>query len=170
MDRSDDLLTTIAGLRKDVAEMQRLAASRWGIDDGGGSEIGYDQITSPVTVSSTTEATGTALITAAAHTFDGGPVICHVSAPYVQTAAVSGALVAICLFEGATEIGRIGIAITPAAVALVVPFEGRHRFTPSAGSHTYKVTGFQSSGNGVFGAGAGGTAAYLPAFIRFTRA
>jgi hypothetical protein len=43
------------------------------------------------------------------------------------------------------------------------------RFTPTAASHTYTVTVFGSSAAGAVGAGAGGTAAYVPAFIQFTK-
>lgn len=169
-DRALDIVGVVNDLRARLARVEALGAARWGVDNGGGSEIGYDQITSPVTVSSTTEATGTTLITASAYTFDGGPVICYVFAPYLQPASVGGAVVFVSLFEGATQIGRIGLVGNPQAAQMFVPFSGLLRFTPSAASHTYKATAHQAGGNGTFGAGAAGTGGYTPAFIRFTRA
>jgi hypothetical protein len=133
------------------------------------SEINYTQITAPVTVTSTTEASGTVCITTPAITFDGSTVMVEVFAPYVQPAAVAGSVVFVNLFEGATEIGRLGVVGNPAAGQMLWPFTGRLRYTPTAGVHTYTVTAYQVSGNGTFGAGAGGIA-YLPAFIRITRA
>lgn len=134
-----------------------------------GYEIGYDQITSPVTVSSTTESSGTTVITASAHTFDGSPVIATFYAPGIATAASLGAILVVNLFESTTQIGRLGIVQTSAVGAFETPLVGMIRFTPTAGSHTYTVTSFEASGAGSITAGAGGTTAYAPAFIRFTK-
>jgi hypothetical protein len=134
-----------------------------------GAELGYAQITAPVTVTSATEASGTVVIAAPAFTFDGNLVMCEVIAPYVSTAAVAGAGLALCLFEGATEIAKLGIVLSVAAQVQYATWSSRLRFTPTAGSHTYTVTAFQIGGNGVVGAGAGGTGTYMPAYIRFTK-
>ena len=133
-----------------------------------GFEIGYDQITANVTVSATTESAGTSVIAAAAHTFDGGAVMAQFFTPIVATANAAGATVSVFLFEGATEIGRFGQVLTTSA-NMNMPYTGWLRFTPSAASHTYTVTAIQSGGNGTIFAGAGGTNAYVPAFIRFTK-
>lgn len=134
-----------------------------------GFEIGYDQITSPATVSSTSESSGTTVISASAHTFDGSPVIATFYAPGVATAASLGAIVVVSLFESTTQIGRLGIVQTSAAGAFETPLVGMIRFTPTAGSHSYTVTAFEGSGGGTITAGAGGTTAYAPAFLRFTK-
>ncbi len=131
-----------------------------------GYEIGYDQITGNVTVSSSTEASGTAVITCGAHTFDGGAVMAEFFADNVSPAAAG--LVIFSLFESTTQIGRIADCRV-ATTATSWPAFGALRFTPSAGSHTYKVTAFQSGGNGTVTASSGGTAAAVPAFIRFTK-
>lgn len=133
-----------------------------------GTEIAPpDTITSSVTVTSTTEASGTTVISAAAHTFDGEPVIATFSAPFVQSA--SGAAIVICLFEGTTQICRFGAVGTGTTVSDVA-FECSYRFSPSAGPHTFKVTAFMgATGSGQVRAGAGGTADYRPAFLRFTK-
>lgn len=166
-DRADDWLTEFRRLRAEVDAMRALGASRWGL----GPEVGFAQATSPVTVTSTTESAGSVCLSAGAITFDGLPVVCHLTAPYVQPAAVAGALVFVSLFEGATQICRLGLVGTPQGTnAMFVPFSGRHRFTPTAGSHTYTVTAHQSGGNGTFGAGGGGGVGdYAPALITFNR-
>lgn len=147
-----------------------------GVSSGGatvqGFEIGYDQITSPVNIASTTEATGTTIITCGAHTFDGAAVLATFFAPYIENGTAAAASVTVCLFESSTQItrlctlvlasGTLQEAYSPCAV---------YRFTPTAGSHTYTVTAFANSTTGTpsVGAGAGGTAAHAPAFIRFTK-
>lgn len=129
-----------------------------------GYEVGYDQITSTVTVSSTTESAGTTIISCAAHTFDGNPVIAAFRAPYISNA---GNFLTICLFEGATEICQIAVYVAVGNI----PGLAEIRFTPTAGSHTYTVTGVRGSANGTVGAGAGtgGAGVLAPAFIRFTK-
>jgi len=144
------------------------AAGAWAYPPG--FEIGYDQITASQACVSTTEATGTTVITCAAHTFDGGPVIATFFSPSLACAIGAAAAFTICLFEGATEIGRLALVQAEAATNNQdTPGIGMLRFTPTAASHTYTVTGFVSTGTGTVVAGLGGTAAYVPAFIRFTK-
>lgn len=131
-----------------------------------GYEIGYDQITAPVTVSSATESAGTTVISCAAHTFDGAAVVLEIFAPNIVIGSAD--LVSFLVFEGATEIGRISdnrTATTSGGGGTI----GKYRFTPTAGSHTYTITAVRGTNNGTVSAGAGGTATYLPAFARFTK-
>ncbi len=137
-----------------------------------GQEIGYDQITGTVNVASTTEATGTTIITCAAHQFDGAPVIAEFFSPVCATGTTLQDILFVCLFEGATQIGRLCLLDNPAAAQALCFLTGKLRFTPTAGSHTYTVTAFATSTTGTpqVGAGAGGTGANVPAYIRFTKA
>lgn len=134
-----------------------------------GKELGYDQITASVTIASSTESSGTTVITCAAHTFPGTPVLATFFAPFLQGPSTSGGTAVICLFENTTEIGRLCRMSNPAAAADWNPCVGMLRFTPTVGSHTYTVTAFSSNATGSVGAGAGGTAGDNPAFIRFTQ-
>ncbi len=144
------------------------SAGTWAVPPGG--EIGYDQITTSVTVSSTNEAAGTTVISAAAHTFDGSPVIAEFFAPACATAAAAGGTLIISLFEGATQIARLVAVVDPVTGTQPdFPCIGKLRFTPTAASHTYTVTAFEASGSATVVAGVGGTAAYAPAYIRFTK-
>ncbi len=153
-----------------TADSGEATGLKWAPSSGGtqGTEIGYDQITSPVTVSSATEASGTTVITCAAHTFDGSPVMAHFFSP--EVAPGTGDLIVVCLFESTTEIGRIADVRAGSGVAAQQQVvNGWLRFTPSAGSHTYLVKAIRGGANGVVSAGAGGTGAEVPAFIRFTK-
>lgn len=147
---------------------------------GAGKEIAYSQITASVNVASTTEATGTTIISPGAVVFDGAPVICEFFACRIATPDVTvintSNFVVVSLFEGATQISRLAFIfinenIGAGGVALQAPVYGALRFTPTAASHTYTITAFASSATGppsVF-AGAGGTATDSPAFVRFTK-
>ena len=129
-----------------------------------GYEFGYDQITTNVTVSSTTEASGNTVISCAAHTFDGAPVVAEFFTPRVECGSTG--FVIVCLFEGATELGQLAVHNTTSGSA---SGRGSLRFTPTAGSHTYTVTAFRVNNNGTIHAGSGGTAAVVPTYIRFTK-
>lgn len=136
-----------------------------------GYEIGYDQITAPVSVTSTTEATGTTVITCGAHTFDGAAVMVEFYSPGIAISGTSGANMTVSLFESSTQIGELffqeqnGVANT-----MNTPVTALLRFTPTAGSHTYTVTAIRSTTiTMTVNAGAGGTATLVPAFIRFLK-
>jgi hypothetical protein len=133
-----------------------------------GYEIGYDQITSSgIVLASTTESAGTLVIQATPHTFDGAPVMVEFFSPNLVAFTQSCVL---CLFEGTTEIGQLAFITINAAATLQISGGGRLRFTPTAGTHTYKVTGFSSGASGgEVASGVGGTGALLPSFLRFTK-
>lgn len=140
---------------------------------GRGYEWSYAQITSPVNVTSTTESAGTTVLSPAAFTPDGSPVLVEFFSPYfnLPTAALGNSTV-VCLFEGATELARLAQPTLAATAAQQTPpIYARYRFTPTAASHTYTITGFvpNTTGTPQVGAGAGGTAAFPPAFVRFTK-
>ena len=134
-----------------------------------GYQIGYDQITATVNVTSTTEASGTTIIGGSAYTFDGGLIMAEFFTPWAIAPSVAGGLV-VSLFEGSTEIAKIG-ELSGSGTQPATAFCARYPFTPSAGSHTYTVTAFVSSTSGTprISAGAGGTATFSPAFLRLTK-
>jgi hypothetical protein len=149
-----------------------------GSGGGGGSsapgfEIGYAQITSPVNVTDTAEATATALISSGALTFDGAPVIAEFYCMQVVTdSAAASDLVIVTLFEGASQICRLAEARTIVTTAQNVPsVYARFRFTPTAASHTYKLCAFATSTTGTpaLNCGGGGTGGLAPCFLRFTK-
>ena len=153
----------------------------WGSNGAGSSlgvlppgfEIGYSQRTTNIAVASTTEASGTTILSPGALTFDGGAVLVEFFAPLVQTPSNAvAAIVIVSLFEGATQVSRLAAAETEnTTTAVAAVLTGKLRFTPTAASHTYTVTAFATSTTGTptVIAGAGGTSTYPPAFVRFTK-
>lgn len=132
-----------------------------------GFEIGYDQITANVTVSSTIESAGTTVISCAPHTFDGAAVLVEF---FFNIQNGTNSPVTVSLFEGSTQITRLCEFIPPTTGNLGMMMSGWYRFTPTAASHTYTVTAFHSGvNNGGIVAGNGGTGGEPPAFIRFTK-
>ncbi len=138
-----------------------------------GYEIGYTEITSNASVTDTSESTATALISPGALTFDGGPVLLEFFAPVVIADSTTNTdILIITIFEGATQIGRLAEVRTTVVGTprTSVPVRCTYRFTPSAASHTYKLCAFATSATGgTIIAGAGGTAGFVPAFVRFTK-
>lgn len=136
-----------------------------------GREIGYDQITSNVTVASTTEASGTTVISCAAHTFDGAPVMARFVCGEAQVGGAASATMVVCLFEGGTEIGQMTVFyVSNNTPTMIQNMAGEIRFTPSAGAHTYTVTAYKTTGTtAIVYAGAAGVSTLVPAFIRFTK-
>jgi hypothetical protein len=138
-----------------------------------GFEINYTQITSSASITDTSEATATALISPGAITFDGGIVLVEFFTVLLAcpTAAATNTST-VTLFEGSTQITRLATAKGIVTGAVNTPTVLAHyRFTPSSGSHTYKVCGFATSTTGTpaITAGAGGTGANPPAYVRFTK-
>jgi hypothetical protein len=137
-----------------------------------GFEFGYTQITAPVNITSTTEATGTTLIAAGAIVFDGSPVLAQFFCPALKADnSATGDFTIVSLFEGATQISRLCLV---EAIATFAPnnytVSGFFRFTPTAASHTYTVTASTSvNSNASAVAGSGGVGGYPPAYIRFTK-
>lgn len=164
------------------ATVGRLAVGAAGTVLGGGAtpgyvnppgfEINYTQIVSTANITDTAEATATALISPGAVVFDGAAVIAEFFTPQLTTNTSANGFVAVTLFEGAAEIARLGIlANETAATSQTSGVTFRLRFTPSAGSHTYKVCAWASAATGTpaITAGNGGTNGWAPAFIRFTK-
>lgn len=138
---------------------------------GGGGEVAYGQITTFTAITDTSESTGTALITAGPATYSGSAVVAEFFCPYLQGPSSFGDTATITLFEGSTELGRLVLtACYVSGLHTASQAYGALRFTPAAGSHTYKICGFVSSTTGVpqIIAGAGGTGAYAPAFLRIS--
>jgi hypothetical protein len=123
-----------------------------------------------VTVGSpTTETTATGIITAPAVSCDGTmSILVEFFSPFVQTTATAGNAVSLWLRQDGVSVGAIGAVINPGSAALTVPVSVSRRLTPAAGSRTYAIVASSSTG-GTVGAGAGGSGANMPLFIRVTR-
>lgn len=142
-------------------------------------QLDYTEITSPVNVTATAEASGTTIITAAGVALDGSTQIeIEFFAPEMHGPTLATTFLLLFLFDdtggGAASIGeicRVHIANSGSITSsLRVPATGKRILTPSAATHTYSVRGIVPSGTGVVNVGAGGSGALSPGFIRITRA
>lgn len=153
-----------------VLQASSATAASWVFPPG--YEINYTQITSNANITDTSEATATALISPGAITFDGGPVLLHFFGWVAPPTFSASSSVILSLFEGATQITRLAFfhadVTSPQNTLTVSAF---YRFTPTAASHTYKITGVvdNTTGTPAIIAGSGGTGGNPPAFVRFTK-
>lgn len=129
-----------------------------------GYQFDYVQITSNATSTATTDATATATITGSSVTYDGSTTIMIEGiAPAWYLSA--GGSPTMNLYDGSTDLGRIAY-MTSFGAGYGSVFIARRKITPSAGAHVYSLRLWVPSGTGTLVAGAGGTATYLPAFLR----
>jgi len=135
-----------------------------------GQEIDYAQITSPVNVTASVEASGDTVVSGNAVTYDGSTVVMITFyAPAFSPAAGANNL-SFLLFDGSSSIGYIGGSLgSDASNVMRVPIMLSRRLTPSNASHTYSIRAIVNTGTGVVSAGAGGAGAYQPAYIRITK-
>lgn len=136
-------------------------------------EVAYVEATSPVTTTATTAATATNILSAGAVTFDGSLTLIQFFAPNVRPASAAGQTECFLnLWLDGVDLGIIaevgnytgGAGFAPSHVV-----KAERRLTPSAGSHTFIVKGWEAGGTATVEAGAGGAGVLLPMFIRITK-
>ena len=142
------------------------AASSVGITGGGGggTELDYVPQATDLTVTATSAATAQTFLIGNAITYDGATrVKLEFWSPNVSN--VAGNVIILELFDGVTDLGRLGQSAGNA------PYYGVVFLTPSAAAHTYTVTAHTSSttGSPTVDATPGGTGVVVPAFCRFTK-
>lgn len=138
------------------------------VQTGVAGELAYTELTTPVTVSATVEATPDDVVSAAALNFDGATrILVEWFCGRVDVGATAGSFVVCNLWDGATDLGRITVSALANEIA---PVKGERYFTPTAGSHTFKIRAFRVNSNGTIQAAAGGVGTQMPAFIRVSKA
>ena len=138
---------------------------------GGGGELDRVEVTGSTSITATTEATANTVVTATGVAFDGATdVDIEAFFPFIEPAASVGAFIVVVLYDGASSIGLLGIARTPAANSHRGTFFGARRLTPSAATHTYSIRAYVSTGTGSVFAGTGGSGNYMPGYIRIVPA
>ena len=127
--------------------------------------LAYVENAANVTVTATTAAGAQTIVSAGAVTYEAKPILIEFWAPHARPPAVVGAEMILNLWDASTDLGIIGHFFSPAAAISGGPAALARRLTPTAGSHTYIIKGWVSTGSGgVFGA-----AGYMPQFIRVAR-
>lgn len=133
-------------------------------------EIDYVEFTSSVNITATAEASADTVVTANAESFDGSTIaIIEFFSPRVRPAASIGAIIDVVLYDGSSSIGLWGRGYSSTAQSENRAMYLVRRITPSNASHTYSVRAIVTTGTGVVGAGAGGSGAAMPGFIRISK-
>jgi len=133
---------------------------------GRGLELSYTELAVGIALSGT-EASPTDVLASNPIMLDGGtPIIIECFFPAWSTANAAGAVLGLNLWEDSTDLKRItqlnGQNIwTPIGTLKV-------KRTPAAGTHTYKVRGWQANGTGTLWAGASNI--MVNGFLRITKA
>jgi hypothetical protein len=139
-----------------------------------GAEWDFRQITSDVSsITATTEAAATTVITGNAVVYDGTRVKLEFFAPEIVNVAGSGSnKVSLVFLRDATVVGQAVILETGSSFLNGAAPRAECFDTPSPGSHTYSVKAFSAatSPNYTMKAGAGGSGNLVPAFLRVTAA
>lgn len=135
-------------------------------------ELAHAEATAPLSaVTATTEATAVTFITLPAITVDGAtPILLDFYTPHSVPPGAPGATIFYVLYDGATNLGSMGQHSNPAANAYGVPLRLSRKLTPAAGSHTYSVRVYVSSGTGQVYGGLGAAGGLAPANFRVTLA
>lgn len=136
---------------------------------GPGTELAYNEFTSNVSITATTEATANTVVAASAVAFDGATRV-RVEFYAVLLHPPVGQSIVIVLYDGSSSIGVLGQASNATAVAVDQGAMEARFLTPSNASHTYSVRAYVTSGTGTVYSGAAGAGVYVPGYIRITRA
>lgn len=142
----------------------------------GPTVLAFEEITSPVNLTATTEATADLIVTADAVVLDGstrveisfftpqfqspGGATSRFSAVVLYQSLNGAAAASISSFWGAIVTNLNGSIQSPALLQRIL--------TPAAGSYVWSARGYVNGGTGVIQAGAGGLGNYMPAFIKVT--
>ena len=132
--------------------------------------IDYVEITSNVSVTATTEGTANTVITGTSQAYAAEKMWVEFWCPEASPGG-SNQNVTMVLLEGSTVSGQWQAARSPSAAS----YENnavfmRRLITPSAATFSWVVKAFINSGTGTIYAGAGGSGAFLPAYLAVTRA
>jgi hypothetical protein len=145
------------------------AGAKWS-----GQELTYTEFTANASITATTEGTANTIVTAPSFTADGKNVMVEFFSIFGRSSAASvGTFFA--LYQGvngatAASIGQWG-QIFSAAGGLDGPVHLSRRLQLTLGSaYVFSARAWVTSGTGTIFAGAGGSGANIPGFIRITRA
>lgn len=133
-------------------------------------QIAYVEFTSNANTSAVTEGTATSLASLGAQAFDG--VSTYQIEMWAPTWAIDTATrdLLVILHDGTSAIGQLFAGRNIGANLANGDFYVRRIFVPAAGSRTYSIRGYVVGGAATASviAGVGGSAAYLPGFIRLS--
>lgn len=115
-----------------------------------------------ITLTATTETTANTLVALPATVFDGTACRFHFYAGFCRI-PTAGETLNLALYDGASSIGRmVQVAGAPVGQLMDFPIDFWLPLTPSAGSHTYSMRGYSSSGDAFIVNNVGGLGNFYP--------
>lgn len=127
------------------------------------------QVTSNQSITATTSATGTVVLTLGPFNMDGpGTVYFEVFTPSLVKGTTNVDLEL--WLDGAPGTGTLQTTLSGHLAASVTPFYSVVRFNLATGNHTLRVAGFVDAGTGTFSANVGTTGNFPNAWARLWRA
>ena len=143
-----------------------------GAQDLAGKELDYVEITTPASITETTEAGADTVLTSSSVAYDGATdILIVVQAPYwAPDTVAAGRAIQGYLYEDSTSLGRVGLWFSQVAgVNAHQPLHIEFPHTPASASIVYTFRCAVTAGTGTVGAGAGGAGNDIQAFMRITR-
>jgi len=135
-----------------------------------GGEVAYQEWIAQVSITATSEATAQQVVAAPAFTADGSSTyLVEFYAPACGPPGTSGQSLNFILYLDGVSLGLLGVHQGNSANAFYAPSRQTRRIVPAAGSRTFSVRAFVSTGTGLVFGGPGGVGQYVPGFIRVTR-
>ncbi len=129
-----------------------------------GTELAYVEFTSNVTVSASSAASPTDVVSSGAITYAATRICIEFFAPIVEPS--SGDFINLTLWDASTQLGDL----TSVSLSSTrdVPVMVRRFLTPTAASHTYRIRAYRFTNNGTIYGNAGTANTYMPGYIRVT--
>jgi hypothetical protein len=133
-------------------------------------ELAYAELTSPLAIGPSGEATSNSVAITGPITHDGRPILIEFFAPVIQLPPGVGSTFNVWLFQDAVSMGLLSATMSVVAGQGTVSVYGARRLAAPSGTHSYSARAACSSGSGSVIAGPGGTGNNMPAFLRVSRA
>ena len=134
---------------------------------GGLVELGYKEVTSPVTVTGT-QAAQTTIVSPMTVVCDGSPIFIEFFSPYTQYGSTAGNWCVFSLWvDGVLESHLSENFYFASSLGIFDggPGVGFRRLTPSAGVHTFEIRAWRNNANVTVGTGSG----YSPIYLRVSK-
>ncbi len=125
---------------------------------GSGGEVAFQDFTTPVSITATSEGSADPVVTAPSFTPNGtSAYLFEFYAPDANPDFATGTYLALYLFEDGSSIGTIwDLQIVSVGFSLTGVY-AQARLTPTSSSHIYSIRAAVDTGTGVVSAGAGGS-------------
>lgn len=130
-------------------------------------QLGYAEATSNVTISSTTPASPTTIVSLGAVTYDGTACWFEFGCAGLNSPSGPKTMTVVLVVDG-TVLRKIVELNGQTANSQSVGTSVRTKYTPSAGSHTILAAAYMDVGSGLAQAGNGASAAFMPAYLLAT--